>query len=354
MDELEKYPFSGLVHVTGDSDTGKTSFAIECGAAPENIAFIDDDVKGRETVKQLQRGGYQFGIYHNLVEEAKGKKEIQVYNLCLRYIEEIERHEPPIEAVVWDTWTRFEATFKPFVTINPEMFRDYWSRSGEIKGAEQWLAAQDWEGVIINRILAKVKLLIVTTHLKPYRIGGKAVEGKSVPKCQTPVIEKSVLRLWLRQNPSGSSVPIGLVLKRVAGRRVTPQGVRTINILPRKIVPRPGDESLWDTIRWYWANPFGNREPTADETPNEFELSILDGHLTPDQRNALRLALIEAEQDQVVAEAVTPENLAKLDVISRIQTYLMDNPGASNEDVKAAISDASAPRIAQARTGIGA
>jgi len=31
----------GVIHVTGEHDTGKTTFALECGAQPEQICFFD-------------------------------------------------------------------------------------------------------------------------------------------------------------------------------------------------------------------------------------------------------------------------------------------------------------------------
>ena len=50
-------------------------------------------------------------------------------------------------------------------------------------------------------------------------------------------------------------------------------------------------------INKYWKKPIGNRAPKSEETPNEFELSILDGTLTEDQKVALRLTLVSAEQE---------------------------------------------------------
>jgi hypothetical protein len=61
--------------------------------------------------------------------------------------------------------------------------------------------------------------------------------------------------------------------------------------VPRKITPAEEDESLWDTIWRYWDEPFGRRVPEPHETPNAFELSILDGTLTVDQRRMLNLML---------------------------------------------------------------
>ena len=342
--------FSGFIHVTGEPDVGKTLFSLQAGSAPEHVAFIDDDIKGRNTVKQLQEQDLKFGVYHDLVGETEGMKEIAFHTYCMRIIDEIIKHGN-IEVVVWDTWTRFESSFKPVVAKNPSRFREPESLrgTGEIRGAIEWIIAQDYETNIVNSLLKYVKMVIATTHLKQARVGGKAIPGKFEPRCQRPVIENANMRVWLRQNPSGRPVPIGLMLKRIEKPYMTEAGLRNRNVLPRKVVPRSEDESLWDTIRWYWQNPIGSRAPTADETPNEFELSILDGHLTADQKDAMKLALMEAEEERAVAEAVSPENLARLDITSRIATYLSENPDADNYAVKANVPGATSLTIAQTR-----
>jgi hypothetical protein len=39
--------FNGLVHLTSEPDVGKTSMALECGADPTKIMFVDSDIKSR-------------------------------------------------------------------------------------------------------------------------------------------------------------------------------------------------------------------------------------------------------------------------------------------------------------------
>ena len=295
---------TGLIHVTGEPGTGKTTFALECGPTPDRIAFIDHDIKGRSTVNQLLADGAQFGMYRDLNRETRGMKEHQLHAHCLGVIESILPAQ--YDALVWDTWTPFEATFKPVVSKNPKKFRDEFDPMASIKGAEEWLASFDYEARIIGELLERVPLVILTTHLKNYNIGKQRVEGKFIPDCKRPIVEKSLFRIWLRQNPTGRAVPVGLILKRFDRKIVTEAGLRTVNILPRKVIPQAEDQSLWDTIRWYWTNPFGDRAPNPEETPNEFELSILDGTLTEDQRDAFRLALLEAERTKLFGETVLP------------------------------------------------
>lgn len=340
--------FSGLIHVTGEIDSGKTTFALECGALPEKIAFIDDDIKSKSVVNQLLESGHKFAIYHDLVAETKGMKEIQFHEHCMKIIQEILDYPDEIEAVIWDTWSRFEASFKPVVSKNPSKFKDYWSPMGTIKGGEEWLEAQRYSSEVINRLLNKSKLVIMVTHLKQYRIGSKEISGKFVPKCQAPLIEKSLLRLWLRQNPTGRPVPIGLVLKRLNEKRVTERGIRTINILPRRLVPNDDEHSLWDVIFRYYNEPFGDRAPFPEETPNEYELSILEGTLTPDQKVALRLVLADSETELAATEEVglTEKNA---DVIESIRSYITEHPDYKNDEVLKNVEGATVPLIIKAK-----
>jgi hypothetical protein len=302
---MEKTLVSGLLHVTGESDAGKTSFALECGVPPERIAFIDSDVKGRATVQQLKEAGVEFGLYNDFVGGTKGMREVEVYAYGRKIIDTIRPGQ--YEALVWDTWTEFENTFKPIVSKDPRKYREYYSPMGTIKAGEEWQASFDLETEVINDILAKVPLFVIVTHLKSYNISGKRVEGKFIPACKSPVVTKSLFRLWLRRNPA-SPVPIALVLKRLNKKVVEGGRIRTVNVLPLKLVPAAGDVSLWDTIERYWQTPFGNQKASGELTPNEYELSILEGTLTEDQKMALRLAVLEAEEEKALASAIVVES----------------------------------------------
>lgn len=279
---------NGVIHVTGEHDTGKTSFALECGAQPGAICFLDDDVKGRATVMKFMRDGNQFGAYHDLADISNGKTELQFHDACMSIIDGIKPGQ--YEAIVWDTWTRFQKTLHPYVLANKTKFRSTWSAMGKIKGAQEWSTAQDYEAAILNRLQKLAQVVFVVTHLKDHYEGEVKVPGKYEPASSRTMNRVPVLRLWLRQNPD-SAVPIGLVLKRTDVKRPTPRGIRTVSVLPRKIVPAPSDESLWDTIRSYYENPVGLRELTPNEIPDAYELSILDGTLTADQRHTFELML---------------------------------------------------------------
>lgn len=282
-------PITGLIHVMGEPDTGKTTFGLTSGYPIDQVAFIDDDIKGQTVVETLAASGRKFAVYHNLVKESVGMRETELYAHGMRIIEELERVRPSV--IFWDTWTRFENTIQPAIAKNPGAYRESYSPMGTIKGAQIWQVSFEVEAQLIDRLLGCARLVILSTHLKEHSIGA-AKTGAFVPDGKKPLIQKSALRVWLRHNPAGQA-PIALILKRIGKLVVNEAGLpEMVSVLPRRINP-----GTWANIYGYWDNPVGNRELTAEEKPNEFELSILDMALTADQKDALRLNRIEAEKE---------------------------------------------------------
>jgi len=284
----------GLVHVTGDPDSGKTTFAIECGAEPSCIAFIDSDIKGRSTARELAEAGFPFGLYRDLVMESRGMRELELHAHCRNIIESIDKDQ--FDVVIWDTWAPFAKTCHPYVMKNPGKFRLTWSPMGTIKGAQQWNAAFDYEASLIAYLLSLTKLLILTSHLKNAYRGNKRIPGKFTPDCSKAIVRKARLRIWLRRSPT-SPKPIGLILKRLSLPMVSDKGIRVTNILPLRM-----EECTWDEIARYMDAPIGNREPDPGEIPDAYELSLLEGTLTPDQERTFQLMLQQGGLDEELEE----------------------------------------------------
>lgn len=292
-----KNPITGLVHITGDHDTGKSLFALTCGVSPEKMAFLDGDVKGRATVNQI--GVKSFAMYRDLVREGDGMREVEFHEHCLKIISEM--NPKAYEVIVWDNWTPVAKTCHPYVVENPTKFKKSWSPMGQIKGAEMWGESFNYEGELLDRLLHIAPLVIITTHLKAHRVqvtdNKSVLTGKQIPDCSKAVVEKSNFRVWLRHNPSGSPAPIGLVLKRLAKFNVGKNGgLEAVNVLPRRLSP-----CTWERVIHYWNNPMGDRAAEEGETPSEFELSLLDGTLTADQRDVLKAGLKGLESEPVEA-----------------------------------------------------
>jgi len=330
--------FGGVIHVTGDNDSGKTLFAFSSGAMPADTAFIDDDLKGSAVVDQIMGQGHTLGHYRNLITEGEGLKEISFHKKCLGIIDDMrakvaERGNKKFEVLIWDTWARFENTFHPYVHTNPSEFRTSWSPKGDIKGAEEWKAAFDYEGVIINRLQSVAKLVILVTHLKPENIAGRRT-GKLIPDCKQPLVQKTLMRVYLRLNPD-SPEPIGLILKRPSRQIVNENGISIVSVLPRKVKP-----FTWERIRYYWENPVGNRKLNADEMPDEWELSILDGTLTADQKKIMQLYDTppvntddEAEPASALDQTGLIEKVMKLKIEGKSNPLIAKELGISVKDV---------------------
>ena len=97
-----KCKVEGLIHVTGEPDTGKTTFAYTAGPPPKKIAFFDNDIKGKAVHEDLE-----FGLYVNLVREftlGKQYKPINFFEMVMRRLEEVE--EGKFDLLVFDNWTQ--------------------------------------------------------------------------------------------------------------------------------------------------------------------------------------------------------------------------------------------------------
>jgi len=316
---MEAKILEGILHVTGEHDTGKTTFALESGAAPERICFFDDDVKGRATVNGLQRDGFKFGAYHDLIAIRDSKTELAYHEAVLRIVNAIKPEQ--FDVIIWDTWSHFATTCHPYVVKHPNKFRESWSPMGKIKGAQHWQEARRYEAGLLSFMATLAKQVVVITHLKDAYINDAKVPDKFIPNASKTLNRIPRLRVWLRQNPSGSPVPMALVLKRL-DRKVVEDGViRTVSVLPRKIVPLEDDRSLWDTIWRYWDNP--DDQPAT--LPTTYELGILDNTLTVDQKHLLQQMIVHGLVQHEEEEIEVASNDGSIDPTPELARELAKN-----------------------------
>lgn len=320
---------NGIVHIAGEHDTGKTLMALQA-CHPSKTVFFHDDVKRPHIDK--------FGQYHDLVSECEGMTLFPFREHVMSLISKIPDNQ--YQSIVFDTWTRFATASRNYAVKNPDQFikksEMIMTHDLKVVGSQRWKAAHDYEAKIVSMLSRKAPLVILVTHLKD-EIRGNARTGKQIADAGKSLDRVCNFRVWLRHN-SDSGVPVALVLKRLALPTVSEKGVEMVNILPRRIKPLESESSVWEAIQRYIQNPMGNRQPTEDETPTPFELSILDGILTPDQKEVWQ-ANLRAQQMELVsinenAKVKAQELLAEGKNIMEISQVLnQDYPGMGYDDM---------------------
>ena len=284
--------FPGIVNVSSMPDVGKTTFALECGAPPEKICFIDDDVKGKSVALEFEQMERPFGKFVNLTAETEGMLETEFHKFVIDLIDEIEVGQ--YEAIIFDNFSRFENSFHPWVLTHQKDFKERWSPMGQIHGAEVWLKSFDYETEILDKLQGKAPLIIITSHMKRENIQGRRT-GKWIPDVKRPLIQKCLMRAILRRSDDGSPIPTGLILKRISKKVVNDDGsIEVVNVLPVKV-----PHFSWDKIRDYYKNPVGNEPPTKEQMPNEHEFALLDSSvITDDQKFVMEFMMKTQEEDE--------------------------------------------------------
>ena len=288
-----KCPVKGIIHVTGEHDTGKSTFAYCAGPEPSKIAFFDNDLKAKTIDKELH-----FGAYFNLVRmftQGGNFKPIAFFEMVMSLLDKIKENE--FDLIVFDNWTQIEGGLNAYAEAHILEISDLSMNQTKSMSQLAWPAKRAMYGRVLDAFLNKAETVIITTHLKDKWIGKVRTEAQ-IPQCQEPLAEKASLRLWLRHNPDGQA-PIGLVLKRISKSYYDKESNKMViqPVLPRKIKP-----CTWEVINEYLENPLGDRELRANEVPNEFELGILDGILTDDQKLMFRAGLAASREESDISE----------------------------------------------------
>lgn len=295
-------PIKGLVAVTSDYGIGKTTFALECGYHPKDMIFINDNVKetGFDT---------EFSQYVDLVNVSSKMTMLEFHNQCIEMISKLKKNK----VIIWDTWARFASTFYSYVVANPDKFRTkkQYAGTSAIVAGRMYQDAYRYEGAVVSALKKKCDLLILTFHLKSLFVNGIVVPDRFKPDHDKAIENYADLRLWLTPNPN-SQVPIGLVMKNISKRAMEKGvGIRTKQVLPLRL-----NQCNWDSILHYWENPIGDRMPEDHEKPSAFELSLIGGTLTPENRRmyqaGIELAKIQNEAENKEQITAIKEFLADL------------------------------------------
>lgn len=325
----------GILHFTGEHGAGKTYAVLGLNRLDQTAFFHDDikvpyynDILGEKPDK-FQFPLSSLGFCANLIDGGvwgKGKpvKGIAQSRITFSMLRElilpmIELVPKNIKCIIFDTFTRLESSIYMYGKSNSGLTRDKSMMisaqmgKGEKKGAahyaQQWGEGRYQIGEILNILNERFESVVLVTHLKNHYQSGEET-GREIPD-STKVLDKACnARFWLRSNPE-SGVPVILALKRPAITKVVEGKLKVVNTFPRKITPQPNEESIWDCFDRYLNDPIGNRSPRDDEQPSAFEMSILDGILTEDQKEIWR-ANLEAPFDQFARQDTIDERIRVL------------------------------------------
>lgn len=348
--EIPKYLLTGAVHFAGAHDSGKTTLATHFIRDPERSIFFDFDVKGKQ-VKQVIPGLR----YVNGNQMRQGKQDIK---FLLEFLELLRSLEPgSIDWMLFDTWPIVAKAFHTQVVLDPTAFRhkESWAPLGSIKGPQMWQEAGFVESQWIDWMVADpengglgAKVVFLVTHMKGHYIevagGSKVATGKEAPDASRAVIRSTQSRFWLYQR-QGHAVPGAIVLKRPQQMTWNAERsrVESVQWLPPKITPLPGDRSLVDQMERYYVNPYQNRSEHLDsEQLTQADLDMISLKFTKDEFELLKAQLSVDPKLAAVAEANEVE--------SKIVEMITN--GASNSDIRAATS-ATLPTIIKIRQNLG-
>jgi len=306
-----KVPYRGIIEIVGDHDTGKTIAALQTTNSTKDVVFVDDDVKGEGTVRQMKETGMEFDLYIDLSKERAKLGETPtasqlLENVVLPTVRKIIEKRRKI--IVWDTWRIVYQSARGHVERNQNQYShvvNFRGNSQIIQGLISKVARMI-ELKILNELKDHCDLLIITHHIKDNYVGGIAV-GK-IPESSNTFSEVCNMRMWLRRN-SRSKVPLILFLKRPSLPKASTAGIRFVNIVPLKITPTEKHQSIWDAIAEYEARPIESRMPTEEETPTAEELAAISGTLTAEQKSYVQ-SMIEfnkqMEKDLLEADENIP------------------------------------------------
>lgn len=298
-------PLKGVIHVTGMSDSGKTTFCITVpGVLPEDIAFFDFDGKSSDLAAGLEVDGHPFFFYENTLHTQAKKKPVDVFKAVDDKVTELKKKKPHIKVCIFDNWapTMEEALRSKGLSILDQISD---ISAGQAKMITQitWPATKRFYAQWLQSVAEWADMVFIITHTKSYQIGQTKVPGVYESRGQDVLTQLPVCRLWLLSSSANGGAPDGLVMKRITKRTVTPAGIGVINILPPRLTP-----CTWENIYRYMETPVGTRPLLPGETPSPWETTLVGGEYLPDQKMAIQAAM-ELAKSQVSEEEVMYKDL---------------------------------------------
>ena len=303
-------PYRGVVELVADHDVGKTIAALQTAYPYKKTIFVDDDVKGDGTVRQMSQSEITFEKYINVGDMRTKLGEVASPTKLLKdivypVIDEISKGKH--EVIIWDTWRIVYQSARNHVERNQKDYADvvkWQGNSTMIQGLISKVARMI-EQAQLNKLRNSCELLIITHHMKD-NYQNNVVVGR-IPESSATFSEVSNMRIWLRRNTQ-SKVPVMLFLKRPNQPKVVKGQMRFVNIVPMKIIPTAKDNSIWDAMARYEADPIESREPREDERPNAEEMALISGTLSDEQKSyMMEMLKYQKEEAEIISSVISEQ-----------------------------------------------
>jgi hypothetical protein len=332
-----KSKLKGLFQITGDTNVGKTSFALQGGYDFKQIAYFNFDGKEPDTYSGMPLT-QAFGFYRAYLPIMAKTKELSMIEA---FLNDVAKVKPDVRVAIIDNEEFFRKNFHPYTLKHKNELKDYWfGRGGTYKVMEELGFAKMFESVFFSALQDRFDQVIVINHLEDARddtaVGEEKplIPGKKKSSIKTPLIQRCKARFWL-VNTDGHLCPSAIVVKNPGFQQMGENGIETITVFPPKLSPFALPDwkdrkfiSIWDVIAHYETNPFSEKFPKIEqwEMLSEREQDMVSEELTDNDKQLI-------EQFALVIKRENHER-----VVVQVQKVLEATPKAPAAFVKSRVS----------------
>lgn len=313
--ELWPLPWPEIVVVTGPFGSGKSTFTLGTGAAPERTLVIDFEKSQKSFAQQLP---ITYIDMQSILAERypNGYKAINLYDETVEILDSVETGR--FDVIVLDNASMLEDGLLAYVESHAGEFGHSNGQYNSMSGLK-WGDVKNKYAQLLTRWASKTQMIFIVVHLRDKWAGNSIVKdafGRPVqePKGKETLDMLSSMFLWMEIGPGG--VPAARVLKCRLDRKIfvadpdqapadVPKrylkelngepGLVSVPILPLRL-----PKCTWAAIREYMRHPADLAHPKEGEMPS-------DAQLTDDDRLKLRAIISQSEAEKAAVEKLKLE-----------------------------------------------
>lgn len=287
MSNLEN--LRGIISISGEIGSGKTGMALGFpGVRPEEMVMFNFDVK------EVNIPGLRV---YSFLGEQYGGTELDMATSVHKALKEIEGGN--VKVLILDAFEHFSGSLFTWVDKYQAEMRAKWFGTGTWKNKQVLGHAKVYESALLENLQKHVQVIFVINHMD-YFYENDVQSSRKVPKISKAVAKISLSQFVLVHNHRISHpAPAVLVTKQLPWRMYNEETgrIESLNVLPERLDARCLPDwqersyiSVWDMVEHYIENPVLNREPESYEIPDEEERGLLTDTMTPQEKEALRVA----------------------------------------------------------------